>query len=913
MSIIRLNDVWEMYRIRFVIDGKPSWEQFWALKDINFCVEKGEVLGIIGENGAGKSTVLKLIAGILKPDRGNVEVSGRVSGLLELGAGFQPELTGEENIYLSAGFFGLKPDEIGKIFDEIVDFADLGKFIHAPVKYYSQGMFVRLAFAIAIHINPDILVIDDTLAVGDEFFQKNCVKKIFELKEEGRTIIFVTHDMNMLSRLCKRVLLLKEGRIVKDGPPDEIVPIYNHTVGEKRGVGILEKEPLNIVFNNGRMFINWQNKILTPNCGGHTVFLVKDKWYSSLQADWEVSREGENKLVATGKFYQLALTQVWRLEILDNYEIKWDIEMSPEEPLEIQEGHTNIMLTNEYANWFTALEKGIFPPIEYKDKNLQALLGTAVSTRCIGVEAGGALNEKIPSLIFKQSNSASGISGQILNADYLTNCRVLQYKTLWPQSYSAAQSNRLVYFSGNIIFDNLDIDNYLNNLADESILVNGKSKLIFDNGRCILSYNGINLTTANHIDISIFVKGKRHLSSSAHWAVKKESNKLIAEGRWADLPLVLIWEIDITGGVSYSFKIGLQTDKELDIEEQELRFMCCKDYKYWFSDYGTGDFPDNFLEGHKDMLLRCIPDGAIGLQSPSDKFPPLSLIFSKDLNNFAKISNSDFHDRARILLVEKIEPETNVSFAAGSYPCFKIDINLNEKQQPCTNIVKSPANVLQNRRLKFIFEEGKGRIYCNETELTKKLGLYTALRFNGYWHDSASSAIWKIEEKTSDTLRAVGKWLYLPIIQHWDIRLEEEGLIKFDVKMKVEKEIEVDRLQTNLMLSERYIEWSAGEERGKFSQFKEDLDDDWQRIWSGDSPTRCIGIFKNISNEKYLPPVLFFCHSTNPEWFPNIINSDIYYRGRVLRYSNSEKRILAPDDFFYFTGKIVIETSNASR
>ncbi|MEW6096377.1 MAG: ABC transporter ATP-binding protein [bacterium] len=463
MAIIQFRDVWEMYRIKFIIDGKVSWENFWALKGISFEMEKGETLGIIGENGAGKSTILKLIARMLKPDRGEIKVLGRVSGLLELGAGFQPELTGRENIYLNAGLFGLTQSQIDERYEEIVNFANIGKFIDAPVKCYSQGMFVRLAFAIAIHANPDILLIDDTLAVGDEHFQRKCIKKIFELKEQGKTIIFVTHDMNMLSRLCKRAIFLKEGRIVKDDSIDKVIPLYSQMIGTREGVGILEKEPLNIVFNNGRLFINWQDKLLTPNSGAYTTFLISDKWYSSLQADWEVKRENENKLIAISKFYQLALTQIWQLELVDNYEIKWDIELDSEESFEIREGFINVMLTNEYTQWFTTLENGKFSLIDDYAKNWQTFLDGNIFRKCIGVEAKEISVGKLPSLIFEQFNCNTKVYAQILNTDYLTNCRVLQYKTLGLQNYSVTQANHFVYFSGKILLNISDIDRYLKN------------------------------------------------------------------------------------------------------------------------------------------------------------------------------------------------------------------------------------------------------------------------------------------------------------------------------------------------------------------------------------------------------------------------------------------------------------------
>ena len=169
MNAIEFTDIWEKYRLKYSINGKTIWEELWALKDINFSVQKGEVVGIIGQNGAGKTTLLKLIAGMLMPDRGEVKVAGRVSTLMELGAGFNPEFTGRENIVINSRIYGISDDEIleKKILD-IVEFSGLGKFIDAPMKCYSQGMYTRLAFALAIYVDPDILLIDDVLAVGDE-------------------------------------------------------------------------------------------------------------------------------------------------------------------------------------------------------------------------------------------------------------------------------------------------------------------------------------------------------------------------------------------------------------------------------------------------------------------------------------------------------------------------------------------------------------------------------------------------------------------------------------------------------------------------------------------------------------------------------------------------------------------------
>jgi lipopolysaccharide transport system ATP-binding protein len=201
-------------------------ETFWALEEVSFDVKPGEVLGIIGRNGAGKSTLLKILSCITKPTRGSAEIRGRVGSLLEVGTGFHGELTGRENIYLNGAILGMKKAEIDRKFDRIVDFSGVEKFIDTPVKRYSSGMYVRLAFAVAAHLEPEILIVDEVLAVGDASFQKKCLGKMQDVGKEGRTVLFVSHNMPAITRLCKRVILLNEGRILHDGPAHRVVGHY---------------------------------------------------------------------------------------------------------------------------------------------------------------------------------------------------------------------------------------------------------------------------------------------------------------------------------------------------------------------------------------------------------------------------------------------------------------------------------------------------------------------------------------------------------------------------------------------------------------------------------------------------------------------------------------------------------------
>ena len=199
---------------------------FWAVRDLSFEVGRGEALGIIGHNGAGKSTVLKLLSSITSPTRGEITVNGRLSALIEVGSGFHPELTGRENVYLCGSILGMARREISAKLDSIVDFAGLRQFLDVPVKRYSSGMYVRLGFSIAAHLDPDILLLDEVLAVGDAAFQQKCLERIGELKRAGTTIVFISHDLVAVERLCDRVLLMHRGELARDGRPREVVAEY---------------------------------------------------------------------------------------------------------------------------------------------------------------------------------------------------------------------------------------------------------------------------------------------------------------------------------------------------------------------------------------------------------------------------------------------------------------------------------------------------------------------------------------------------------------------------------------------------------------------------------------------------------------------------------------------------------------
>lgn len=226
----------ESFASLFGLRNRVPAEELWALRDMSFAVEKGDTVGVIGPNGAGKSTLLKLIARILEPTSGRITVKGRVSTLLELGAGFHPELTGRENVYLNGSILGLTRKQIAERFDALVAFAELERFIDVPVKHYSSGMYIRLGFAVAIHVDPEILLIDEVLAVGDESFQGKCLVRISELQAQGVTILYVSHNLDSVRKICSRALWLDEGVIRSDGNPESVVAHYLDSVRAEEGI-----------------------------------------------------------------------------------------------------------------------------------------------------------------------------------------------------------------------------------------------------------------------------------------------------------------------------------------------------------------------------------------------------------------------------------------------------------------------------------------------------------------------------------------------------------------------------------------------------------------------------------------------------------------------------------------------------
>jgi len=307
---IQARHVSKKYQIGGVLDGslrssitgffnkKLKNEDFWALQDISFDIMQGDVIGIVGRNGAGKSTLLKVLSQITRPTEGRIEINGRIASLLEVGTGFHPELTGKENIFLNGTILGMTRNEVKAKFDEIVAFSEVEKFINTPVKHYSSGMYVRLAFAVAAHLEPEILIIDEVLAVGDQEFQDKCLGKMKDVSSAGRTVIFVSHNMSAIKSLCTSGIFMEKGKLIKQGNIDDIITCYLNSKSNNSTFYLSQKEisdDVNICFHSIKVtdenktdcgefmcdeniFIDFQFKV-NGNYSKYNVFaIIKDRY-----------------------------------------------------------------------------------------------------------------------------------------------------------------------------------------------------------------------------------------------------------------------------------------------------------------------------------------------------------------------------------------------------------------------------------------------------------------------------------------------------------------------------------------------------------------------------------------------------------------------------------------------------------
>jgi len=944
MIPIKLQDVWLKYRVEFKENGRFAHEDFWALKNISFEVKQGEVLGIIGENGAGKSTLLRVIGGMLNPDRGSFEINGRVAGLIDLGGGFQKDLTGKENIYLISSLFGLSGKQAEGRYEDIVKFAAIGRFINAPVKCYSQGMLMRLGFAIAIHVDPDVLLLDDSFVVGDIYAQNKCINKLLELKDQGKTLIFVSHDLSIARRMCSRGIFLREGRIIKDGLINRVCDYYTETVGDKKGIAILEEGQSGAVFNNGRLIIRHKDMPITARNGGYSIITLSGREYQSTFADWKIDRiegpEGKG-IIATGSWQDMPVLERWRILFLSEKELVWEITIeSTTDCLLPERCQTSVIFQEDYKAWFTTEEEKAFSKVFLQGGDWQCELVDDSLNAVIGLRADSAMDMALPVVIFdrisnnQQARCRIGNTGSI-DAGRVLDCVVFP-EALEPARHAFKQS---VFYSKLLFFDPSRaerIPEFLGNarkLMRDSIFISSGALGVSCREREIgIYWNEVLITRNAGLNTQFRYQDKSYSAIEGNWSINRENNgeiRIIIS--WSGLRgLRQIWRIiiDKNENNTVRWEVALETDEERKIINRQTELLLSKEYPGWFTAEEKGKFDRMEKKGGVVVLNRYANNYA-GVAASGKKetmlLPEVSFSCDSDIPVVSYISknNGEASPGVKLQFLE-IDSKERVRAYPGKNKYFHGTIHITApffppegkfERKQISAVTDNIPCLIRRGKLSFIFDHGKGRILWDGLELTKGLSLYSSGLMQERWHDS-SQARWEVSRADAKSLVVAGQWPWVPMKQIWEICLTDARTITMKISREIwdDKVIIIEREQVGLMVSDYYREWFSP--RQIKSRFPVDFITHngafWERLWCGDGSS-CIGVEKGLVkkglfNSNFMPSL---CFESLPDCQPRhaiVENTDDLFQARVMQYEISPRAGSGSGTDVYFHGKIKIIT-----
>ncbi len=899
MKVIEFKDVWEKYRIKFIRNKIVTWDEFWALQNINFTVTKGEIVGIIGENGAGKTTLLKLIAGMLIPDKGTVETKGRISSLMELGAGFHPELTGRENIYFNANLYGISAEEIEEKIEEIVEFVGIGNFIDAPIKYYSSGMYLRLAFGLAIHVEPDIFLIDDILAVGDEEAQIKCLKKIFELRDSDKTVILVSHDMNMIKKLCDRAVFLDKGRLVQEGPPQKIISRYLETVGEDKGIEELKRGDLGILFNNGKIFINWKDSPLTKYSGLYCSFFHSDTntRIFSIDLDWKIAGKDKDKIIAKGIYHYLPATVIWEIEIKDDRRFKWTVSIESEEA-SFTDKQIFFMCPSEYKEWITLESRQNFLPFSFKNKwqemNLGAYQGHIVVLGNADFNQGNDLPylgiefpEKDCHL--KVLNTGYDVEGRVIEGDFTGENPFSGTVRILPEEKE---------FSLYIEKAEGDFKKRQEELEKELISLRSISRgslIIYadiETKALRIFYSGKEITKRNGLHSCFIVNERLYDTSLCEWKMEKKDNHLFITLSWEELSFIQKWDLSFNKEDEFSWEIILESKGDIKFNILKAGISFQGDYKNWFCSYQEESFPQQF-GSWQDMLLIDNRNKLFGLRKEGN-LPAVIMDYRKNAENiYPLIQNSDREVRCRLLQIY----EENKSLAGGRQIFCKGKVKVLEDGTVIDVFKKdfAASNFIGEGDFKVYADirEKRVKIYYKDKEITKRSGLNSIFMVNNRWYDICSSDNWMIEKKDNQLFLSFS-WVSLPLIEKWKLLFVNMELL-WEINCEFAQPLKFELFKAGLNVVPDYKKWFCSYQEGKFpADFNF-----WEDMPLEDKKAKILGVKK----EENMPSVILSKLGGDNGIFPLIQNSDDKLKCRILQFYFSDKEFSA-GRYNCFSGEI---------
>lgn len=642
--------------------------RFRALDGVSFTVCRGESLGIIGRNGSGKSTLLSLIAGVTKPTAGQVVVRGRVASLLELGAGFHPILTGRENVYLNAGLLGMRHRETDAVFDEIIRFADIGDFIDQPVETYSSGMFVRLGFAVAAHANPDIFLVDEVLAVGDEAFQRKCRWKIGELREQDKTIVFVSHDLGLVHALCDRVVLLDRGRLVQRDTPQETITWYLRQVGHERGVHVFGQGDTETVQCEGRISLFRAGREMTAPAGCSCAVVSLGQYHPGSQAEWTVSERSETGCVVRGRLPRLPVTLWWTEHLDDAGRFRWRVDLELERPCSLDQVNLSLAIPAAYRRWVYGDFSGDFPEIQPSDTQWTLVLSPEMrSNRAAALPDP---DSGLPPLLFEVKPLWPHTGLAWYNAEYLAQSRVLQASMNFMSMAGQLDAGR-ISLAEVVIDPTLCAEDMVWRVRSDRVVQHGRMKARFEHGGLRLFLDETEVTAYLNGYAALLIEQLWADTHTLQWGSSRPvDGGFELEGLSRRFPFRLIWQVtpDADG---IRLTIELEADAVFQAQEYQVSVVLRPEYTAWATEAEAGRFapflPGDSMWKHQNRtypLGRWIEARGPGLPRVTfllqDKAPPMR----------PTAINTSMAENARVLQFLRTSESGRLIFEPGQHQLF---------------------------------------------------------------------------------------------------------------------------------------------------------------------------------------------------------------------------------------------------
>ncbi len=643
-------------------------EMFTALRDVSFSVEQGESLGIIGRNGSGKSTLLSILAGVTLPTSGTVEVRGRVASLLELGAGFHPVLTGRENVFLNAGLLGMRHAQTAAVFDDIVNFAGVGPFIDQPIETYSSGMFVRLGFSVAVHTNPDIFLVDEVLSVGDEEFQRKCRRKIGELREQGKTIVFVSHDLGIVNTLCQRVVLLSNGEMVQRGTAQKTISYYLRQVGSDRGMRVISRGSDEAILCDGRVSL-YRNReeISAPN--GLTMDISSlGQYHHSTSAEWTVESGDDHGCAARGRMTRLPLSLLWDMRLDGAGRFVWDISMECERGVTLNNIGVQLHIPHAYNRWLYGDFAGTFPDIQPSDTRPAMIISPEMKSRTAAALARE--DAGLPPLVVSMESALPNFTLAWHNSEYLSFDRMLLCSGVFPEHENSFEPG--VHPLLRLVLDPTAAAGEVEGRVRSGQSVeSGPLAARFEHGCLRLFHEGREVTSYLNVYASMLIEHLWNDSGSLQWGAPRETEGGICfTGESRRFPFRQHWEITARPeGVG--LRIWLENREPLLVQEYHTSAVLLPGYEAWETDRENGSFPP--FDPGADRWLHANRGYSTGrrVRASGPDLPDVALAADGDCPPVRMTAiNTTIHENARVLQALRPAETGRIHFEPGRHLYF---------------------------------------------------------------------------------------------------------------------------------------------------------------------------------------------------------------------------------------------------